>query len=124
MMTWANLEGLTLGPPLIDDRESDLARDIRTIEAVQAAGYVDASWRPMDLLVLLFGVARAWVQSPHPDAATADPAVIAARRVGSYGTLAHRSSCGLGHNTPVPRYLRPITGLAGLTTRRGGVLRP
>jgi Tetracyclin repressor-like, C-terminal domain len=80
MMTWANLEGLALDPPPIDDRESVLARDIRTIEAAQAAGYVDASWRPMDLLVLLFGVALAWAQSPHPAAATADPAVIAARR--------------------------------------------
>jgi TetR/AcrR family transcriptional regulator len=34
----------------------------------------------MDLLVLLFGVALAWAQSPHPDAVTADPAVVAARR--------------------------------------------
>ena len=30
--------------------------------------------------VLLFGVALAWAQSPHPDAVTVDPAVIAARR--------------------------------------------
>jgi TetR/AcrR family transcriptional regulator len=80
MMTWASLEGLVLDPPPAEDRESVAARDIGTIEAAQAAGYVDPAWRPMDLLVLLFGVALAWAQSPHPDAATVDPAIIAARR--------------------------------------------
>jgi TetR/AcrR family transcriptional regulator len=34
----------------------------------------------MDLLVILFGVGLAWAQSPHPDAMTADPTIIAARR--------------------------------------------
>ncbi len=80
MMTWANLEGFNLDPPPDDDRESVLARDIRTIEAAQAAGHVDPSWSPMDLLVLLFGIALSWAQSPHPDAATTDPAIVAARR--------------------------------------------
>jgi AcrR family transcriptional regulator len=80
MMTWASLEGLALGPSPIEGREAVAARDIATIEAAQVAGYVDAAWRPMDLLVLLFGVALAWAQSPHPDAVTADPAVVAARR--------------------------------------------
>ncbi|MDT5349821.1 MAG: hypothetical protein QOH91_3108 [Mycobacterium sp.] len=80
MITWANLEGLALSPPPIDDRETVAARDIRTIEAAQAAGYVDATWRPLDLLLLLFGVALAWAQSPHPDAVTADPSILAARR--------------------------------------------
>jgi len=80
MITWANLEGFALDPPPIDDRESFAARDIGTIEVAQAAGYVDASWNPMDLLVLFFGVALAWAQSPHPDAATADLDIIAARR--------------------------------------------
>jgi AcrR family transcriptional regulator len=80
MMTWASLEGFALDPPPIEDPESVVARDIRTIETAQAAGHVDASWQPMDLLVLLFGIAQAWAQSPHPDAGTADPATIAARR--------------------------------------------
>jgi AcrR family transcriptional regulator len=80
MITWANLEGLTLDPPPIEDLESIQARDVAVIEAAQAAGHVDAVWRPMDLLVLLFGVGLAWAQSPHPDANTADPAIIAARR--------------------------------------------
>jgi AcrR family transcriptional regulator len=80
MITWANLEGLALNPAPIEDRASVLGRDLGVIEAAQAAGHVDAAWRPMDLLVLLFGVALAWAQSPHPDAGTADPAIIAARR--------------------------------------------
>nr|BBX81383.1 hypothetical protein MFLOJ_51700 [Mycobacterium florentinum] len=80
MMTWANLEGLVFDPPPVEGRESVAARDIATIEAAQAAGYVDAFWQPMDLLVLLFGIALAWAQSPHPDAETADVAVITARR--------------------------------------------
>jgi AcrR family transcriptional regulator len=80
MITWANLEGLTLDPPPIEDLESIQARDVAVIEAAQAAGHVDAAWRPMDLLVILFGVGLAWAQSPHPDAATADPTIIAARR--------------------------------------------
>ena len=80
MITWANLEGLALDPPPADEWDSMPARHIRAIEAAQAAGYVDACWQPMELLVLLFGVGLAWAQSPHPDARTADPAVIAARR--------------------------------------------
>jgi AcrR family transcriptional regulator len=80
MMTWANLEGFNLDPPPDGDPESVLARDIRTIEAAQAAGHVDSCWQPIDLLVLLFGVALSWAQSPHSDANTADPVIIAARR--------------------------------------------
>jgi AcrR family transcriptional regulator len=80
MITWASLEGFALDPPSIEDRESVAARDIATLEAAQAAGQVDPSWHPMDLLILLFGVALAWAQSPHPDAVTADLAILAARR--------------------------------------------
>ncbi|MGA7053500.1 MAG: TetR family transcriptional regulator [Mycobacterium sp.] len=80
MMTWASLEGLALDPLPLEGREAVAARDIATIETAQAAGYVDTAWRPMDLLVLLFGVALAWAQSPHPDAVSADTAVVAARR--------------------------------------------
>jgi AcrR family transcriptional regulator len=80
MITWANLEGLAIDPPTIEDRESVLTRDIGVIEAAQAAGHVDAAWRPMDLLVLLFGLALAWAQSPHPGAITADREVMATRR--------------------------------------------
>jgi AcrR family transcriptional regulator len=80
MITWANLEGLALDPPPIQDWESIQARDISTIAAAQAAGHVEPGWHPMDLLVLLFGVGLAWAQSPHPDAASIDPAIVATRR--------------------------------------------
>ncbi len=80
MITWANLEGLSLDPPPVAGLESVQARDIAVIRAAQAAGHVDAAWNPLDLLVLLFGIGLAWAQSPHPDALTADAAVIAARR--------------------------------------------
>lgn len=80
MITWANLEGLALDPPPADEWDSMPARHIRAVKAAQAAGYVDKSWRPMDLLVLLVGVGLAWAQSPHPDARTSDPEVVAARR--------------------------------------------
>lgn len=80
MMTWANLEGLAIEPPSLDDRESTLARDLATIEAAQASGHVDAAWQPEDLLTVLFGIALSWVQSPRPDAVTADPGIVAARR--------------------------------------------
>jgi AcrR family transcriptional regulator len=80
MITWANLEGLVLDPPSVEGGGSILARDLAVIEAAQAAGHVDSGWDPMNLLVLLFGVGLAWAQSPHPDAATADRAVVAARR--------------------------------------------
>lgn len=79
MMTWANLEGLVLEPPPVDGGETVVLRDICVIQAAQAAGLVDASWEPMDLLVLLFGIALAWAQAPHAEA-SADPAVVAARR--------------------------------------------
>jgi AcrR family transcriptional regulator len=80
MITWANLEGLALDPPPVGELEAVQARDIGVIEAAQAAGHVDATWDPMDLLVLLFGVGLAWAQSPHPDANSSDPVVIAGRR--------------------------------------------
>ncbi len=79
MITWASLEGLALDPPPVDDWESVLARDIGVIESAQAAGHVDATWHPMDLLVLLFGVGLAWAQSPH-HAVTTDLAINVARR--------------------------------------------
>ncbi len=80
MITWASLEGLALDPPSVDGGEPIVTRDIGVIEAAQAAGHVDPAWAPMDLLVMLFGIGLAWAQSPHPDAAAADPAVVAARR--------------------------------------------
>jgi AcrR family transcriptional regulator len=79
MITWANLEGLALDSSF-EDREAVKARDVGVIRTAQADGHVDPAWDPVDLLHLLFGVALAWAQTPHPDVATADPVVIAARR--------------------------------------------
>lgn len=45
----------------------------------KAAGYVDKSWAPLDLLVLLFGIGLAWAQFPDPQP-EADPKVVASRR--------------------------------------------
>ena len=80
MMTWANLEGLVFDPPPVEGGESIALRDIGVIKAAQAAGQVDPAWEAMDLLVLLFSLGLAWAQSPHSDASTADPSVVAARR--------------------------------------------
>ncbi|RUP01356.1 MAG: TetR/AcrR family transcriptional regulator [Mycobacterium sp.] len=80
MITWANLEGLTLDPPPSQEWDSVPARDIRAIQEAQAAGQVDPAWAPLELLVVLFGVGLSWAQSPHPDARTSDPEAIAARR--------------------------------------------
>lgn len=80
MITWANLEGLALDPPPADEWDSVPARHVRAIEEAQAAGHVDSVWQPMELLVLLFGVGLSWALSPHPDARTADPDVVARRR--------------------------------------------
>lgn len=80
MITWANLEGLALDPPPSDEWDSVPARHVRAIEEAQAAGHVDSVWQPMELLVLLFGVGLSWALSPHPDARTVDPVVVARRR--------------------------------------------
>jgi AcrR family transcriptional regulator len=79
MITWAKLEGFTLDEPRAGDRPI-FSHAIAAIEAAQASGHVDRTWLPMDLLVLLFGVALAWAHMPHPDAVTDDVAVIARRR--------------------------------------------
>jgi hypothetical protein len=39
----------------------------------KAAGYVDKSWAPLDLLVLLFGIGLAWAQFPDPQPEADDP---------------------------------------------------
>jgi Tetracyclin repressor-like, C-terminal domain len=79
MLTWARLEGLTIDPPDFDDQVPP-AHALATIEAAQAAGHVDTSWAPVDLLVLLFGIGLAWAQFPDPQPEADDPAVVASRR--------------------------------------------
>ncbi len=79
MITWARLEGFALDEPL-EDGEPVFADSIAAIEAAQADGHVDPTWEPTDLIALLVAVGMAWATSPHPDASTDDPAIIARRR--------------------------------------------
>jgi AcrR family transcriptional regulator len=79
MITWAQLEGFALGPPEVEGQPfPDQA--MLAIEVAQDAGHVDSAWRPDDLIVLLFAIGLSWAHSPHPDAATDDPAILAHRR--------------------------------------------
>jgi AcrR family transcriptional regulator len=79
MITWAKLEGFTLEEPVVDGQPLP-SQGLAAIEAAQASGHVDPAWQPTDLMALLFSIGLAWANSPHPDAATDDPTVIAQRR--------------------------------------------
>ena len=79
MTMWARLEGLILDEPRADG-EPIPAQAIAAVEAAQAGGHVDRAWRPVDLLVILFGIALAWAHWPDPQAVTDDPTLIAHRR--------------------------------------------
>jgi AcrR family transcriptional regulator len=79
MITWANLEGVTLEEPHADGQPV-FSQDIAAIEAAQAAGHVDPAWQPADLIAMLFSIGLAWSHVPHRDAVTDEPAVIAQRR--------------------------------------------
>ncbi|MGY4711232.1 TetR family transcriptional regulator [Mycolicibacterium sp. CBM1] len=79
MVTWARLEGLALDPPTADG-ELIPERAFATIIEAQAAGHVDPSWDPEELLVVLFGIALAWAHWPDPAAMTADAATRERRR--------------------------------------------
>ncbi|SCX32503.1 transcriptional regulator, TetR family [Mycolicibacterium fluoranthenivorans] len=82
MITWARLEGFALDEPLAND-EPVFADSIAAIEAAQAAGHGDRTWEPTDLIALLLAIGMAWATSPHPDASTDDPAIIARRGAGA-----------------------------------------
>lgn len=79
MLTWARLEGLSLEPPEFDG-DAPPAHAIATIQAAQAAGDVDTSWAPLDLLILLFGIGLAWAQFPDAQPDADDPEVVDSRR--------------------------------------------
>lgn len=84
MITWAQLEGFSLGTPALGtpdfDGEPIPVQAVNAIAAAQASGLVDPVWQPQDLIVLLFATGLAWAHLPHPDAVTDDPEVIAHRR--------------------------------------------
>lgn len=79
MITWAHLEGVTLDEPRTDGQPIP-DRHVAAIEIAQADGYVDRTWQPIDLLVVLIGIGLAWMHLPHPEAVTDDPILIAHRR--------------------------------------------
>jgi tetracycline repressor-like protein len=79
MMTWARLEGLLLDEPQASGHDIP-GRELRAIQAAQAAGDVDARWEPMELLVMLFGIGMAWAHWPRQADLSDDTAVVAARR--------------------------------------------
>ena len=64
MLTWARLEGLTIDPPDFDD-QSYRPMPLRLSKPLKQ-GFVDKSWAPVDLLVLLFGIGLACAQFPDP----------------------------------------------------------
>ena len=79
LITWARLEGQ---PRMDFEPDGDAAPQhlLAAIEGAQAAGHIDSSWAPLDLLVLLFGIALAWAQFPDASSTWNDPATLAARR--------------------------------------------
>ncbi|MEH3130683.1 MAG: TetR family transcriptional regulator [Mycolicibacterium neoaurum] len=79
MVTWARLEGFDLGAPEFEDAPPTAAA-LAAIGAAQADGHVDPSWRPEDLLVMLFSVGLAWAHLPHPDAVAQGEQETARRR--------------------------------------------
>ncbi|BBY62532.1 TetR/AcrR family transcriptional regulator [Mycolicibacterium helvum] len=78
MITWARLEGVWLDEPSSSGFDIP-GREVRAIEDAQADGHVDPRWEPMELLVMLFGIAMAWAHWPVPDD-NQDDAVVASRR--------------------------------------------
>jgi AcrR family transcriptional regulator len=87
MLTWARLEDVAFDPTDFEGEAPE--QTLAIIAAAQAAGYVDQTWAPLDLLVLLFGIGLAWAQFPDPQHDGDDPDVIAGRR-GAAVEAAHR----------------------------------
>jgi len=79
MITWAQLEGFPLGEPEFDGEHAP-EKAVAALERAQAEGYVDPSWEPHQLLVLLFAIGLGWARWPDPAAATSDADVIAGQR--------------------------------------------
>jgi AcrR family transcriptional regulator len=80
MVNWARLEGVRLTSSSDDDQATVPATAITAIRAAQATGYVDSTWQPEELLIVLFGVGLAWAQWPDQRIATDDADQLALRR--------------------------------------------
>lgn len=78
MITWARLEGVWLDDPSSSGFDIP-GREVRAIEDAQADGHVDPRWKPMELLVMLFGIGMAWAHWPVQDD-DSDDTVGASRR--------------------------------------------
>lgn len=88
MIMWGQLENAALEPPPADGHIP--AHLLNALARAQAAGRIDPSWDPLDLAVMLFGIALSWAHWPDPSIVTNDEqthlrrraaAVDAARRV-------------------------------------------
>lgn len=80
MVNWARLEGVSLRPPSDDGEPTVPAKALAAIRAAQNDNYVDPTWSPEELLIVLFGVGLAWAQWPDPRIVTDDPGRLARRR--------------------------------------------
>lgn len=87
MIHWARLEGVAFNPPDVGGLDGP-AQALHAIRQAQDAGSVDASWNPVELLVLLFGLGLAWVSWPDPRAVTDDEDEIARRRTAAVAAAA------------------------------------
>ncbi|WP_105036411.1 TetR family transcriptional regulator [Cryobacterium aureum] len=83
MIDWARLETDGTWLPALEVMLGYRDEQVRRIRLAQAAGRVDASWEPAQLMTLVFGVASAWVHEPGvvlTNGGGSDSVAIAARR--------------------------------------------
>ncbi|WP_104191583.1 TetR family transcriptional regulator [Cryobacterium sp. Y82] len=83
MIDWARLETDGTWLPALEVMLGYRDEQVRRIRLAQAAGRVDASWEPAELMTLVFGIASAWVHEPGvalTNAGGSDSVAIAARR--------------------------------------------
>lgn len=71
MIMWGQLEQPVLDPAPSGDAHIP-AHVVAALAEAQARGDVDAEWDPLDLAVMLFGIALAWAHWPDPSIATND----------------------------------------------------
>ncbi|TFD62636.1 TetR/AcrR family transcriptional regulator [Cryobacterium suzukii] len=83
MIDWARLETDGTWLPALEVMLGYRDEQVRRIRLAQAAGRVDASWEPAQLMTLVFGIASAWVHEPGvvlTNSGGSDSVAIAARR--------------------------------------------
>lgn len=70
MIMWGQLENAAVEAPPADGHIP--AHLLAALTRAQAGGRVDPSWDPLDLAVMLFGIALAWAHWPDPSIVTDD----------------------------------------------------